>query len=52
MSGATAWLDAPLQNSSIEQWRIVVIVIGHTLFVTSQHDVIFTFTNQCFGEVC
>ena len=28
MSGATAWLDAPLPNSSIEQWRMVVIVTG------------------------
>ena len=32
---ATAWLDAPLPNSSIEQWRMVVIVTGYTLFVTS-----------------
>jgi len=39
------WMP-PLANSSIEQWRIVVIVIGYTLFVTSQHDVIFTFANQ------
>jgi len=54
MPGATAWLDAPLLNSSIEQWRrpMVVIVTGYTLFVTSQYDVIFTFANQCFGEVC
>ena len=50
MPGATAWLDAPLPNSSIEQWRMVVT--GYTLFVTSQHDVIFAFTNQRFGEVC
>jgi len=33
----------PLPNSSVEQWRMVVIVTGHTLFVTSQCDVIFTF---------
>jgi len=42
----------PLPNSSIEQWRMVVIVTGYTLFVTSQYDVIFTFANQRFGEIC
>jgi len=31
---------------------MVVIVSGYTLFVTSQYDVIFTFANQHFGEVC
>jgi len=31
---------------------MVAIVTGYTLFVTSQYDVIFTFANQCFGEVC
>jgi len=31
---------------------MVVIVTGCTLFVTSQDDVIFTFANHCFGEVC
>jgi len=36
----------PLPNSSIGQWRMVVIVTGHTLFVTSQHDVIFAFANN------
>jgi len=41
-----------LPNSSIEQWCIVVIVTGYTLFVTSQYEVIFTFANQHFGEVC
>ena len=50
--GATAWLDAPLPNYGIEQWRMVVIVTGYTLFVTSQYDVIFTFANQRFGEIC
>jgi len=35
----------PLPNSGIEQWRMVVIVAGHTLFVTSQRDVIFTFAS-------
>jgi len=40
----------PLSNFSIEQWRMVVIVTGFTLFVTSQYDVIFTFANQRFGE--
>jgi len=31
---------------------MVVIITGYTLFVTSQYDVIFTFANQRFGEVC
>ena len=52
MPGATTWLDAPRPNSSFDQWRMVVIVTGYTLFVTSQYDVMFTFANQCFGEVC
>ena len=42
----------PLPKSSIEQWRMVVIVAGYTLFVTSQNGVIFTFAKQRFGEVC
>jgi len=42
----------PLPNSSIEQWRMVVIVAGYTLFATSQRYVIFTFANQPYGEVC
>ena len=29
-------IDTPLPNFSIEQWRVVVIVTGSTLFVTSQ----------------
>jgi len=41
----------PIPISSIVQWHMVAIVTGHTLFVTSQYDVIFTFANQCFGEV-
>ena len=52
MPGATAWLYVPLPKSSIEQWRIVVIVTWYTLFVTSQYDVIFKLANQRFGEVC
>jgi len=39
-------------NSSIEQWRMVVIVTGYTPFVTSQYDVILTFANVRFDEVC
>jgi len=31
---------------------MVGIVTGYTLFVTSQHDVILTFANQRYGEVC
>jgi len=38
-------LDAPLPNAGIEQWRMVAIVTGYMLFVTSQYDVIFTFAN-------
>jgi len=52
MPGVNAWLDAPLPNYGVEQWRMVAIVIGYTLFVTSQYGVIFTFANQRFGEVC
>jgi len=50
-----AWDDCligcPLPNSSIQQWRMVVIVTRYTMFVTSQYDVILTFANQRFGEV-
>jgi len=28
------------------------LVTGYTLFVTSQYDVIFTFANKRFGQVC
>jgi len=38
-----------LPNSSIKQWRMVVIVTGYTLFVTSQYDVILTFSNYRFA---
>jgi len=31
---------------------MVVTVPGYALFVTSQYDVIFTFANQRFAEVC
>jgi len=33
---------ALLPNSSIDQWRMVVIDTGYKLFVTSQFDVRFT----------
>jgi len=52
MPGVTPWLYAPQANSSIEQWRVVVIATGYTLFVTSQYDAIFKFANQPFGDVC
>jgi len=47
-------IGCPLPNSSIEQWHrlMVVIVTKYALFVTSPYDVIFTFANQWFGEVC
>jgi len=31
---------------------MVVIVTGYKLLLTSQYDIIFTFTNQRFGDVC
>jgi len=31
---------------------MMVIVTGYALFVASRYDVIFTFANQCLGEVC
>jgi len=43
MPGATAWLDAPLPNASIEQWRLVVIVTGYMLFVMLYSDLQPTF---------
>jgi len=39
-------------GGSFIQWHMVVICIWCTLFVTSQFDVVFTFPNQRFGEVC
>jgi len=50
MPGATAGLDAPLPHSSTEQWRMMVIVTGYTLFVTSQSDVILTFANNVLAK--
>jgi len=44
-------LDAPLPNSNIEQWRMVVIDTGYALFVTSQYDVIFRFATKVMGKV-
>jgi len=52
MPGVTAWLDARLSNSSIEQSRMLHSVTGYALFVTSQYDVILAFAKQSFGEVC
>jgi len=50
MPGATASLDAPLPNSSIVQWCMVVNVTGYTLFMMSQHDVIFTLANTVLAK--
>ena len=50
MPGPTACLDAPLPISGIEQWRMVVIVTGYTLFVASQYDVIFTFATNVLAK--
>ena len=54
MPRATAWLDASLPNSSIEQWRrsMMAIVTKYTLFVTSRYDAILTFANERCGVVC
>jgi len=46
MPGATCLIVCPLPNPSIEQWRMVVIVTGYTLFVTSQYDEISMFLSQ------
>jgi len=43
-------IGCPLQNSSIEQWRMVVIVTGYTLFLTSQYDVIFRFATNVMAK--
>jgi len=45
-------IGCPMPNASIEQWHIVVIVTRYTLFVASQYDVISTFADQRFDEVC
>ena len=50
MPGAIAWLDAPLLNSSIEQWCMVVIVTEYTLLLTSQCDVIFGFATHVLAK--
>jgi len=49
MLGAIAWLDALLPKPNNEQWRMVVIVTGYTLFVILSHIQV---CNQRFGEVC
>jgi len=41
-------IGCPLSNSSIEQWRRVVIVTGYTRFVTFHSQV----CNQRFVDVC
>jgi len=50
MPRATYWLYAPLPNSNIKQWRMVVILTGYTLFATSQYDVMLTFANYRFPK--
>jgi len=47
-------LQIPLQSTSEFhiQWRMVVIVAGCALFVTSHKDVKFMFPIHRFGEVC
>ena len=43
-------IGCPLLNSSIEQWRMLVIVTRYTLFVTSQYDVIFKFVTNVVAK--
>ena len=43
-------IGCPLPNSGTEQWRMVVIVTGYTLFVTSQYDVIFRLTTNVLAK--
>jgi len=38
MPGATAWLDTPLPNSSIEQWRKPMVVILPNIRCLWRHD--------------
>jgi len=49
-----AWGDCligcPLLNTSIEQWRLVVIATGYKLFVTSQYDIIRTFATSVLAK--
>jgi len=40
----------PLPKPNIEQWRMVVIVAGYTLFVTSQYDIIFRFATNVLAK--
>jgi len=40
MPGATCLTVCPLPNSSIEQWRMVVIVTGYMPLVTSQYTIL------------
>ena len=43
-------IGCPLPNSSIEQCRVVVIVTGYTLIVTSQYVVIFRFATNVLAK--
>jgi len=43
-------IGCPLPNSSVEQWRMVVLVTGYTLFVTSQNDVMFRFATNVLAK--
>ena len=49
-------IGCPLPNFdfflyNIEQWRMVVIVTGYALFVTSQYDVIFRFATNVLATL-
>ena len=46
------WRTQNIFMGAFIQRHMVVICIWCALFVTSQFDVIFMFTNQCLGEVC
>jgi len=43
-------IGCPLPKPNIEPWRMMVIVTGYTLFVTSQYDVIFRFATNSLAK--
>jgi len=51
-SAHTQWRTQKVFVGVFIQWLMVVICIWCALFVTSQFEVTFIFSNQRFGEVC
>jgi len=52
MPGATAWLYAPYQILVLSSGVCRSLWLDDPLFETSQYDVIFTFANPRFRQVC